>query len=485
MSVASGDHGRALLLRGGTVIDGTAAGRFVADVRIEDGSIAAVGPSLAIDGATVLDVTGLIVAPGFIDVHTHDDQIVLAAPQMLPKISQGVTTVVVGNCGISLAPLVRASVPPPLNLLGAGEKYVHPTMSSYAAAVAAAQPAVNVAALVGHSTLRVAVMDDPYRPATRGEQQRMAELLKEGMDAGATGFSSGVFYATGAAADVDELALLAGIAGDAGGIYTTHIRQEMDEVLASLDEAFATARRGHVPVVISHHKCAGPANWGRTVETLAYIDSMRGRQPIGLDAYPYVAGSTVLRNDLIDGVIDVLVTWSTPHPEMSARLLADIAREWSCTQQEACERLQPGGACYFQMHEDDVQRVLRYPATMIGSDGLPHDLHPHPRLWGTFPRVLGHYSRDLGLFPLEIAVHKMTALSARRFNLAQRGELRTGFRADVTVFDAATIADSATFARPTQVAQGIRYVLVNGVMSYAGGHATGDRGGRFLRLHDA
>ena len=179
-------------------------------------------------------------------------------------------------------------------------------------------------------------------------------------------------------------------------------------MLDSLDEAFATGRRGNVPVVVSHHKCAGPHNWGRTVETLAHIDAARAQQPIGLDAYPYIAGSTVLRKEMVDGIIDILVTWSTPHPEMAARMLADIAREWDCTQQEACERLQPGGACYFQMREDDVQRVLAYPATMIGSDGLPHDQHPHPRLWGTFPRVLGHYSRDLGLFSLETAVHKMT-----------------------------------------------------------------------------
>ncbi len=469
-----------LLLRGGTVVDGTGRDRFVADVRIEGGRIAAIGPDLAADGATVLDARGKIVAPGFIDVHTHDDRIVLSAPGMLPKISQGVTTVIVGNCGISLAPLVRADVPPPLNLLGGGDGFLHPTMASYAAAVDAARPAVNVAALVGHSTLRVAVMDDPYRAATSAEQQHMRELLREGMGAGAIGFSSGVFYATGAAADVDELSLLAGIAGEAGGVYATHIRQEMDQVLASLDEAFAAGRRGNVPVVISHHKCAGPANWGRTVQTLAHIDAARARQPIGLDAYPYIAGSTVLRTDLVDGVIDVIVTWSTPFPQMSARHLADIAAEWNCTQQEACERLQPGGACYFQMHEDDVQRVLRYPATMIGSDGLPHDLHPHPRLWGTFPRVLGHYSRDLGLFPLEAAVHKMTALSARRFNLAERGELRTGFHADVTVFDPATVADAATFAQPTQAARGIDCVLVNGVLSYVDGKSTMRRGGRFL-----
>ncbi len=174
----------ALLLRGGTVIDGTGADRFVADVRIDGDRIGAIGRALSAPDAEVVDVTGLIVAPGFIDVHTHDDQIVLADPRMLPKITQGVTTVVVGNCGISLAPLVHADVPPPLNLLGGSDKYVFATMAAYAAAVGAARPAVNVAALVGHSTLRVATMDDPYRAATIAEQERMVELLREGMDAG-------------------------------------------------------------------------------------------------------------------------------------------------------------------------------------------------------------------------------------------------------------------------------------------------------------
>jgi N-acyl-D-amino-acid deacylase len=468
-----------LLLRGGTVIDGTGADRFAADVRIEEGRIAAIEPGLASDGAHVIDVAGKVVAPGFIDVHTHDDRLVLSAPDALPKISQGVTTVIVGNCGISLAPLVRAEVPPPLNLLG--NDYVYATMAAYAEAVEAARPAVNVAALVGHSTLRVATMDDPYRPATRDEQAHMVALLREGMAAGAIGFSSGVFYAPGAAADIDELAMLAAVAGEAGGVYATHIRQEMDQVIPSLDEAFATARRGNIPVVISHHKCAGPKNWGRTVGTIAHIDDARSKQPIGLDAYPYTAGSTVLRSDLIDGVIDVLITWSAPYPEMSGRHLTDIAREWNCTQQEACERLQPGGACYFQMREDDVQRVLAYPPTMIGSDGLPHDAHPHPRLWGTFPRVLGHYARDIGLFPLETAVHKMTALSARRFNLEQRGEIRLGFHADITVFDPRTVSDAATFEQPTQAARGIEHVIVNGTLACSHGAEVTQRAGRFLR----
>jgi len=471
---------RAVVLKGGTVVDGTGEPSFVADVRIEGDRIVAIGADVLAQDAEVHDVTGKIVAPGFIDVHTHDDQILLAAPQMLPKISQGVTTVVIGNCGISLAPLVHADTPPPLNLLG-GDKYIHPTMAAYVAALEQAGPAVNVAALVGHSTLRVATMDDPYRRATPAEQSKMVELLREGMDAGAAGLSSGVFYATGAAADVDELALLARVAGDAGGVYTTHIRDESDKVIDSLDEAFATGRRSSVPVVVSHHKCAGPRNWGRTVETLAHIDVARARQPIALDMYPYIAGSTVLRKEAVDGIIDIMVTWSTPHPQMSGRMLADIAAEWGCSQQEACERLQPGGACYFQMREDDVQRVLKYPATMIGSDGLPHDAHPHPRLWGTFPRVLGHYSRDLGLFSLETAVHKMSGLSARNFHLDDRGEIREGAYADIVVFDAATVKDVATFEQPKALSVGIESVFVNGAIAYRAGQVASERSGRFLR----
>ena len=470
-----------LLLRGGMVIDGTGAPRYSADVRVRDGRIAEVGANLASCGESAIDAAGRIVAPGFIDVHTHDDQMVLASPEMLPKISQGVTTVVVGNCGISLAPLVHANVPPPLNLLGGAGKHVFPTMRTYAQAVDAARPAVNVAALVGHSTLRVATMTDPYRPATAAEQARMVELAREAMDAGATGLSTGVFYATGAAADVAEVVMLARVAAEAGGVYSTHIRDEGARVIESLDEAFTAARQAGIPLVISHHKCSGPANWGRSVETLAHIRAARRGQPVSLDAYPYIAGSTVLRPEAVDGVTEIMVAWSEPYPEMSGRMLADIAREWQCTQQEACHRLQPGGASYFQMREDDVQRVLAFEATMIGSDGLPHDRHPHPRLWGTFPRVLGHYARDLGLFPLEDAVHRMTGLSARQFNLHGRGEIAVGNVADLVVFDPDRVIDRATFADPALLADGIDTVIVAGTRTYRERRLTGERAGRFLR----
>ena len=470
-----------LLLHGGTVIDGTGAPRCRADVRVEDDRIAEVGRDLEPRGATRIDVSGRVIAPGFIDVHTHDDQYVLSSPDALPKLSQGVTTVVVGNCGISLAPLVHPDAPPPLNLLGGPGKHVFPTMRAYVAAVDAARPAVNVAALFGHSTLRVETMKDPYREATPSERSAMVALAREAMDAGAIGLSTGLYYPTNAAADVAEVTMLARVAAEAGGVYSTHIRDEGRNVIPSLDEAFTAARDAGLPVTISHHKCSGPENWGRSVETLAHIDAARQRQPIGLDAYPYAAASTILRREMADGSIDVLLAWSTPHPETSGRMLADIAREWGCTQAEACERLEPGGAIYFSMREDDVRRVLGYPATMIGSDGLPHDAHPHPRLWGTFPRVLGHYAREVGLFPLEEAVRRMTGLPAQRFNLRDRGGIAPGKHADLVVFDAERIIDRATFEEPKRPAEGIDYVMVAGRLAFVRGAGTGDRAGRFLR----
>ena len=469
------------LLHGGTVVDGTGAPGYRADVRVEGDRIAEIGADLDARDAARIDASNRVVAPGFVDVHTHDDQYVLSSPQALPKLSQGVTTVIVGNCGISLAPLVHPNVPPPLNLLGGPGKHVFATMRAYSEAVDAARPAVNVAALFGHSTLRVATMKDPYRAATAAERSAMVALAREAMDAGAIGLSTGLYYPTNAAADLAEVTLLARVAAEAGGVYSTHIRDEGTNVIASLDEAFTAARDARLPVTISHHKCSGPDNWGRSVETLAHIDAARSRQPIGLDAYPYAAASTILRRDMADGRIEIMVTWSTPHPEMSGRSLADVAREWGCTQAEACARLEPGGAIYFSMREDDVRRVLAYHATMIGSDGLPHDQHPHPRLWGTFPRVLGHYAREVGLFSLEEAVRRMTGLPAERFNLHDRGAIAPGKYADLVVFDPERVIDRATFAEPTRPAEGIDYVMVAGTLAYRAGGATGNRAGRFLR----
>ena len=473
----------AIVFAGGLVADGSGAALRAGDVAVSGERIAAVGEPGTLRGRETIAIRDRVIAPGFIDAHTHDDRAVLSTPEMLPKLSQGVTTVVVGNCGISLSPLTLPDerVPPPLNLLGGREQFRYPTMAGYAAAVDRAQPSVNVAVLVGHASLRVAVMADLERPARADELAAMRGLLAEGLAAGAAGFSTGLYYDPNRGADMEEVVPLARDTAQAGGVYATHMRDENDAVEESLDETFTTADRAGVPVIVSHHKCAGRRNWGRTVTTLAKIAAAAERQEVGLDAYPYVAGSTVLRPDLADGDIRILVTWSEPHPEMAGRDLADISAAWGCSQREACDRLQPGGACYFQMHEDDVRRVLAFPGTMIGSDGLPHDAHPHPRLWGTFPRVLGHYARDLQLMRLEQAVHKMTGLTAGRFRLRDRGTIRPGAFADLVVFDPATVADRATFETPQLPSAGIELVMTNGTVGYRDGRPTGRRGGRFLR----
>ncbi len=471
-----------IIFRGGRVIDGSGAPSIAADVAIRGDRIVAVGEMGSSTGADVMDISGHVIAPGFIDVHTHDDRLLLSAPDMAPKASQGVTTVVTGNCGISLAPLtLRGAPPPPLDLLGDQSWYRFESFASYMSALDQEPPAINAACLVGHSTLRVGVMDRLDRPATSAEIKAMQVRLQEALDAGVVGFSTGLGYEPAELAPTDEIVELATLLKPAGAIHTTHMRDESDHVLESLDETFDIGRRADVPVVISHHKTAGQANFGRSVDSLAKIDKALARQPVGLDAYPYSASSTILKSEWVDEAEKVMIAWSKSAPEQAGRLVADVARDWGVSQEEACRRLQPAGAIYFSMDEGDVRRILAFPHTMIGSDGLPHDIHPHPRLWGSFARVLGHYSRDLGLFPLEEAVRRMTGLPARQFGLRDRGLIRPGYFADLTIFDPATIIDRATFEDPIQPAAGILGVFVNGVPVWSNDRSTGRRPGRALR----
>lgn len=468
------------LLRGARLIDGTGGPSAQGDLLIDGDKIAAIGVDLPSGDAWVVNCNGLTLAPGFIDVHTHDDAAVLENPDMVPKISQGVTTVIVGNCGISLVPLLSDSPVAPLSLLGSGQ-FRFPSIAAYARALQAKPPAVNVGALIGHTAVRASVVSDLDQPANAQERARMAELVSQAMDDGALGLSSGVFYQSAFAADEQELVAAARACAAKGGIYVAHIRDELHQTVAAIEEAARVARTGRMPLVLSHHKCAGPSQWGRSRESLALLDRLHHNQEVHLDAYPYEAGSTVLRPDLVDGVIDILITSSSAHPEMGGRWLADIATEWGVPQKEAMVRLQPGGACYFQMREDDVHQILQHPRCMIGSDGLPHDTRPHPRLWGTFPRVLGRMSRDLGLFSLETAVHKMTGLTAWRYGLSQRGELKPGYAADLVLFDADNICDMATWEEPSAMAKGIESVWVNGCLTWCQREPAGRRAGRFLK----
>ena len=478
-----------LLLQGGTLIDGTGAARRRADVGVRGARVAAIGDLAGCGAAQVIDAAGLVVAPGFIDSHTHDDRYLMLDPLMPAKLSQGVTTVVTGNCGISLAPWgapAGATVPPPLNLLGHDAAlFGDATFAAYLARLEASPAAVNAACLVGHTTLRAATMTALDRAATPQEIERMRAMLAEAMASGAIGLSTGAAYPTAMPATTDEMAQLAAVLAPYGGVYASHIRDEGDHIFAALDEAFAVGRTGRAPVVVSHHKLIGPRNHGRSVQTLAHVREAMQRQPIALDCYPYCAGSTILRKDRIPVSSRIIVTQSLPHPEYAGMDLGDIAQRLGLSMEDAVDALQPAGAIYFLMDEADVQRVLAFPATMIGSDGMPHDTAPHPRLWGTFPRVLGHYCRDVGLFSLEEAVHKMTGLTAGHFRLPGRGVLRQGAFADVTVFDAAQVADRATWQSPTLRADGIHAVVVNGRLAWRHGQPTGARAGRVVRLTDA
>lgn len=472
-----------ILVRGAHVIDGTGAPRRRADVAIADGRVVALGELDALHADTVIEAEGRIVAPGFIDSHTHDDRLLLSDRSVAPKASQGVTTVVVGNCGVSLAPLVADKRPiPPLDLLGDERWFRFPTFKTYVDELGRNPPATNALLLVGHMTLRAGFMDRFDRAATATEVEAMRARVAEAMAAGAAGFSTGLAYKPSAAAPTEEVIALAEVAAQAGGLYCTHIRDEGDRVDEALDEAFEIGRRARLPVVLSHHKVAGRRNHGRSGETLARVAAAQARQPVALDAYPYIAGSTVLLpEDVEDRDGRIMVAWSIPHPEAAGRDLEAVAADWGMSPRAAVERMMPAGGIFFLMDEADVRRILAYPETMIGSDGLPHDAHPHPRLWGAFARVLGHYARDVGLFPLEEAVRRMTSLPAARFGLADRGVVRVGAHADLVVFDPATIIDAATWDDPIRPAAGIEEVMVNGVPVWRAGAATGATPGKVLR----
>jgi N-acyl-D-aspartate/D-glutamate deacylase len=267
----------------------------------------------------------------------------------------------------------------------------------------------------------------------------------------------------------------------AGAVYATHMRTESDAILDAMNEAFAIGRSARAPVVVSHLKCAGIANWGRSGEVLHAYEAARATQPIGCDCYPYAAGSSTLDLRQVDERVKIAITWSTPHPEMAGHTLAEIATQWQLPQLEAARRLQPAGAIYHSISEDDMRRFLQHPATMIGSDGLPNDPRPHPRLWGTFPRVLGRYCRKEKLFSLTQAIHKMTGMPARRFGLADRGLIRESCFADLTLFDPDKIVDTATFENPARASEGIAGVWVNGALTCNAQGLTHQRAGRFVR----
>lgn len=478
-----------LVIRNADVADGTGRPRVRADVAVRGDRIAAVGDAGAWQGDRELDATGRVLTPGFIDAHTHHDGAVLCGPHcMRSQTSQGVTTVVVGNCGISLAPVAFTRTPPqPLRGIEGPAGWVFDSFGAYADRLDREPASVNTVALVGHMSLRCGIMgDDLDRPATDKEAEWMRRRLAEALAEGAAGLSTGLFYPPSRHAPTAEVVAVAEALRGTGALYVTHMRDEADGVLDSIEETLGIGAAAGAPVVISHHKCSMPENHGRSAETLPRIErgaqENAGDNAVAFDVYPYAASSTMLTPARARADIPCRVISSAPHPEMAGRMLEDVAREWDTDLRTAMERLVPGSAIYHVMAEDDVRRILAHDLSMVGSDGSALSARPHPRTWGTFPRVLGRYARELGLFTLETAIHKMTGRTAAVFNLQDRGQVREGAYADLVLFDPATVIDRATFDDPALPAEGIDEVWVNGRTAYTpGAGATEERSGRLLR----
>jgi N-acyl-D-amino-acid deacylase len=477
------------LIRNGTVVDGTGGPARRADVLVSEGRIAAVGAiPRAPDGATAYDASGAIVAPGFIDAHTHDDVAVLEGSagdsgSNAAKLSQGATTVVVGNCGFSLAPWTprpgRLEPPPPLGILGGAERFVFPGFPAYFEALARADALADGRAsghtvvLCGHSSLRAARVADLGAPARPGELAAMERDLEEALDAGCAGLSAGLAYPAALASSAAEVTALARIAFRRGKVFAIHLRNEYDGVWAALDEAFAIAREAigasaepGARLVLSHQKCAGPGNRGRADELLSRIDRAARDIPLAFDAYPYDAGSTMLEAESARASRRVIVTWSRPHPELAGLDLREAADRLGLDPDDALEALKPGGGAYFHMDEADVDAILSHPLCMVGSDGLPADASPHPRLYGTFPRYLSRMVRDRRLLSLEEAVRKATSLPASVFSLPGKGVIREGADADIVVFRPDALADLATWQEPLRYSVGVDLALRGGVVAW-------------------
>ncbi|HEY4104071.1 MAG TPA: D-aminoacylase [Polyangiaceae bacterium] len=484
-----------LTFRDALVVDGSGAPARVTDVHVEGDRIALVGPGKT--GAREIDAKGRALAPGFVDVHAHDDAALLSTPDMHFKLLQGVTSVVIGNCGFSLAPLEASGAEPPGNAsLFPGFSPRFAELADYAEAFAAARPALNAISLVGHNAIRSRVIGSEERPPTTAEIAAMRALLERALEQGACGFSTGLIYRPGRVATTEEIVEIARPLAAFGAIYATHMRSEGDRLLESVEETLSVARAVGCRVEISHHKAGGKKNWGKVRASLARVDEANAAgADVTLDAYPYVAGSGPMIEyfDLqkIDLVLAEAIQIATcpARPDYDGRRLSEIAVSEGIELAEVVRKILglPGAertvAITFVMDEADVEENLRHPRVMVGSDGLPNpDGRPHPRLYGTFPRVLGEYARKRGLLSLEAAVRKMSGLPCERFGLAGRGRIEAGFQADLVLFDAASIADRASYADPKQAPIGIDMVLVNGRIVAEAGRPTGESPGSFLRF---
>ncbi|HXM18129.1 MAG TPA: D-aminoacylase [Candidatus Tumulicola sp.] len=521
-----------VVLEGGTIVDGTGKPGFVADVAIAGDRIACIGSCRGLDSALRVACAGLVVAPGFIDAHGHSDERLLAVPLAESKIRQGITTEIGGNCGSSPAPLSAPMHDARRERFGRryGIEVAWSDFAGFFSALERSGSALNFACLVGLGVVREAIGADAPAPLTPEQLEAATRLVRAACDEGAAGVSSGLIYPPGSFADTAELIALAGAAVQSNApLYATHLRSEGDEMLEAVDEALEVGRRAEVAVQISHHKAAGKRNWGKVHDSLARIERARGSGvDVALDQYPYKASSTTLAAVLpadvnVGGPAAVAARLLDPPYAalVVARLELEYAGRWSdiYVSEAASEKnrslegmslddvgrrtgrsaaaaavalLAEEGlevsAIFFSMCEDDVRTVLSYRHTCIGTDAAARPAtgplalgRPHPRAFGTYPRVFKRYVRDTSLLELTEAVRRATSLPATRFALKQRGELREGWFADVVVFDSERIADTATYLEPQSFSEGIEHVFVNGEAVVSRGAVTGALAGRVLR----
>ena len=489
-----------VVIRGARIFDGTGAAPFIGSLAVRGDRIAAMG-EVEGDASVEIDARELALAPGFIDVHSHDDFAVLTTPAMDFKLMQGVTTEVIGNCGMGAAPYEALSEHFG-TFFGDMATSGWEGYRGYLEMVEHAPPSLNVAMLVGHNTVRAAVMGMAHRAPTQEEQRAMRELVREGLEAGAVGFSTGLIYEPGRHCATEEVIELARDVAAAGGVYATHMRNEASGLLDAVRETIRIGRESGVRVQISHHKAAGKRNWGRVRESIELIEQARAEGlDVTADQYPYTSGSTMLAAVLHINSLNaqgdrggiarveperVLIASAPFHPEYEGKTIAEIATQLDLSPEEAARKVDRDEqhraiAILDLMDEGDVRTVMRHPTTMIGSDGIPLGGKPHPRLYGTFARVLGHYARELGLLTMEDAVYRMTGMPAQKFGLTDRGVLRAGAYADLVIFDPATVIDTGTYDEPKRYPAGIPHVFVNGVAVVANGRHTNARPGRALR----
>lgn len=497
-----------LILKNGRIVDGSGNAWFLGDVAIRGDTIVRISPSIQAPARRVVDAGGQVVAPGFIDIHTHARRGIFEVPTADNYVRQGVTTLIEGPDGGSPVPL-----------------------APFFARLEALPKSVNIGSFIGQGSVRSAVIGDVNRKPTAEELDKMRALVEQGMRDGAFGLSSGLFYVPGTFTPTDEVIELAKVAARFGGIYISHMRDEAGGIVTSVKETIAIGERGGLPTQVTHHKIIGKTNWGKSATTLRLIDQARGRGvDASIDQYPYTASSTSISSALLPawalegGRESVLKRLKEPatrarikkdtirlireergggdpknvvlarcdwEQSLAGKNLADVTRlrkmaPTIANGAEAALWIVEQGGCqgiFHAINEADLQRILRHPATMIASDGevpIFGQASPHPRSYGTFARVLGVYVRERNTISLEDAVRKMTSFPAQRLGLLDRGLLRPGMKADITVFDPAKVRDMATFEKPHQYAFGFSFVVVNGEVVFESGSMTAARPGKVL-----